>query len=262
MRYRYLGIAAAIIAAAAIFQSARADINYTQGSGTVLFDFICFTTKHCTAHANINSAGTEIMTNSNPAVVDTPASGNLYGAITGPTPAGNAWIGATDLVVTPSSNFTRPANTTAYAAGQLMANSTTAGSVTPLSWTFARVNGGNGYVRRFRMTLSSKSITNTSFRLHLYTVSPTVTNGDGGAFLSTMANEICTLTSQVSTSDPYNWQAGSDVSIGYGTPSQGSECNFVAAGGTTTLYGLVEARAAYTPASGEVITVIPEVHQN
>jgi hypothetical protein len=196
------------------------------------------------------------------AKLDWDTSSQAHADITSAIPQGNAWIGATDIVVTPSTNFTRPANTTAYSAGQLVANSTTAGSVTPLSWTFARVNGGNGYVRRFRMTLSSKSITNTSFRLHLYTVLPTVTNGDGGTFLSTEANEICTMTSQVQSADPYNWQAGSDVSIGYGTPSQGNECNFVAAGGSTTLYGLLEARAAYTPGNAEVISVIPEVHQN
>lgn len=48
---------------------ALADLNYTQGSGTVIFDFVCFTTKHCPAHVNTNSAGTEIMTASNPAQV-------------------------------------------------------------------------------------------------------------------------------------------------------------------------------------------------
>lgn len=168
-----------------------------------------------------------------------------------------------DTIVTPSANFTRPANTTAYAAGNLVANSTTAGSVTPMSWTAARVNAGNFYVRRFRMTLSSKSITNTSFRLHLFTVTPaTITNGDGGAFNVTTANEFCTMDALVSATDPLNWEAGADVSIGYGVPGKGNECNAVAAGGTTTVFGLLEARAAYTPASGETITVIPEIHQN
>jgi hypothetical protein len=43
---------------------AIADITYTQGSGTTIFDFTCFTTKHCSAHVPINSAGTEIGTSS------------------------------------------------------------------------------------------------------------------------------------------------------------------------------------------------------
>ncbi len=48
---------------------ALADIAYTQGSGTIIYDFTCFTTKHCTAHVPINSAGTEIFTAALPAQV-------------------------------------------------------------------------------------------------------------------------------------------------------------------------------------------------
>jgi hypothetical protein len=54
-----------------------ADLSYTQGSGTTIFDFTCFTTKHCGAHVPINSAGTEIGTTSDPVYIDTPGSGNL-----------------------------------------------------------------------------------------------------------------------------------------------------------------------------------------
>src|SRR5215207_5972656 len=43
-------------------------------------------------------------------------------------------------------SFVRPANTTAYAIGDLVANSTTAGSVTPLSVTGARVANGTGSI--------------------------------------------------------------------------------------------------------------------
>jgi hypothetical protein len=46
--------------------AAVADTNYTQGDGVtrnaVLFDFTCFTTKHCTAHVPINSSGAVIHT--------------------------------------------------------------------------------------------------------------------------------------------------------------------------------------------------------
>ena len=61
-------IAGAIVTAAAI-APAIADITYTQGSGTTIFDFTCFTTKHCSAHTPINSAGTEIFTSSAPGQV-------------------------------------------------------------------------------------------------------------------------------------------------------------------------------------------------
>lgn len=87
-----------------------------------------------------------------------------------------------DIIIVPSANFTRPANTAAYAAGQLVGNSTTAGSVVPLSWVVARVNAGNLYVRRATMLSTGKSITNAAFVLYLYTVSPTIASGDGAAF--------------------------------------------------------------------------------
>src|ERR1019366_2451839 len=70
---------------------ANADLLYTAGSGTTLFDFVCFSTKHCPVHVNVNSAGTELGTTSNPFVIDTPASGNLYTAVVGAVP----WLSIT-----------------------------------------------------------------------------------------------------------------------------------------------------------------------
>jgi hypothetical protein len=52
----------AVCLALGLIAPALADLNFTQGSGTVIFDFLCFSTKHCSAHVPINSAGTEIMT--------------------------------------------------------------------------------------------------------------------------------------------------------------------------------------------------------
>ena len=61
----------ALFAALCLYGASRAiaDVNYTQGAGTVIFDFVCFTTKHCTAHVPINSAGTEILTAAAPGQV-------------------------------------------------------------------------------------------------------------------------------------------------------------------------------------------------
>jgi hypothetical protein len=160
-----------------------------------------------------------------------------------------------DSIVNPSANFTRPANTTAYASGQLVANSTTAGSVTDLSWTAARVAAGNFRISRVHMTLSSKSVTNTNFRVHFFNASTGVSNGDGGTFVPSLAaDEVCEMDVTIAL-------AGADVSTGYGAANQGVACD-VALGSGSTLYALIEARAAYTPASGETITVVPEIHQN
>lgn len=68
MRTRFKLLVAGFLAAC-LAAPAFADLTYTQGAGTTIFDFICFTTKHCSSHVNINSAGTEIGTAANPIAV-------------------------------------------------------------------------------------------------------------------------------------------------------------------------------------------------
>lgn len=148
-----------------------------------------------------------------------------------------------------SSNFTRPADTTAYAAGDLVANSTTAGSVTPLTF---RLGYGQALVlKQARLKINSATNTNASFNLHLYSSSPTVTNGDNGAWLSTSSNYLGTLALNGTT------QAFSDNVVAVGTYVNTSVgVPWVVVGDTNyTLYGLLSATAAYTPTSGGIFTV-------
>lgn len=147
----------------------------------------------------------------------------------------------------PTASFTRPADTTAYAVADLVANSTTAGSVTALSFTVARVAGGGGTLRRARLRKSGAVLTNATFRLHLYKVSPTPTNGDNGAWFTDQAAEY------LGAFDVTLDRAFSDGAAGNGVPVNGSEITFSLTAGQV-VYGLTEARAAYTPASAEVFT--------
>lgn len=184
----------------------------------------------------------------NPLSLDT--SGNLR--VVGPAFAGTV---TNDIVIRPSSNFTRPSDTTAYAANDLMANSTTAGSVVPLSWTVTLSNAGNFIVRRAQMLSTGKSITNAGFALYLYTVTPTIANGDNAAFSTTLANLFCVM--PITLTD-----IGTDDASGFGIPNIGSDCNAVTAGGTKIIYGLLKVIQPYTPTSAEVETIILEIHQN
>src|ERR1043166_3581382 len=84
-----------------------------------------------------------------------------------------------------SASFTRPNDTTAYASGDLVATSTTAGSVVPLQIDLGNVAAvGHGITRipRARLTKSGTSPTNANFRIHLYEAAPTPQNGDNGAW--------------------------------------------------------------------------------
>ncbi|AIE87003.1 hypothetical protein [Fimbriimonas ginsengisoli] len=152
-------------------------------------------------------------------------------------------------------SFTRPADTTAYASGDLVANSVTAGSVTPLSFAVARVAQGSGMLRRLKLRKSNTSLTNASFRVHLYLSSPVPSNGDNGAWLTDNG------ASYIGSFDVTMDRVFTDGAVGIGTPTVGTEINFALTSGQV-VYGLIEARAAYTPASAEVFTVILEDLQN
>lgn len=156
-----------------------------------------------------------------------------------------------------STSFTRPADTTAYTSGDLVANNTTAGSVVVLSFAnAARVASGSGMVRRARLRKSGTSVTNSSFRIHLFNAAPaTITNGDNGAFsVSGAADYIGAIDVSVD-------RAFTDGAVGTGIPVVGSEINFKLPSGST-IYGVIEARGAYTPTSAETIAVTLEILQD
>jgi len=142
------------------------------------------------------------------------------------------------MYVQSSSSFTRPNDTTAYGSGDLVANSTTAGSVSPLTFTFP----GNAAISRVKLKKSGATPTNANFTLHLYQNSPTVTNGDNGSFASTESGWLASIALDATTS------LGSDAN----STSNSFSVPVVASG---TVYGLLRAAAAYTPAAQEVFTV-------
>jgi len=97
-------VSAAIILAFPI-SYAMSDYTVTQGVGTTIFAFTCFTTKVCPASVQVNSAGTEILTSTNPGVVNITSA---VGVSQGSTSSGQTMspIGLRTL-------STRPTDTTA-----------------------------------------------------------------------------------------------------------------------------------------------------
>jgi len=154
-----------------------------------------------------------------------------------------------------SASFIRPADTTAYAIGELVANSTTAGLVVPMMFNLPRIAGGSGMIRRVRITTSSTSVTAAQFRLHLYNEVPVPANGDNAAWSTSRAFEY------IDAMDVTVDRAFTDGARGTGIAIVGSEINFAVPVGLV-VYGLLEARAAYTPTSEERFTVTLEVMPN
>jgi hypothetical protein len=162
----------------------------------------------------------------------------------------------------PSASFTRPNDTTAYASGDLVANNTAAGSVAAMAFQVARSREGSFAIIGARIRKSGVAVANASFRLHLYrsasnsSTGPTVANGDNAAWSSNGAAEY--LGSIDITVD----KAFTDGAAGDGVPVASSVATEQAVkldGRDTRLFGLLEARAAYTPAANEVFTVTLEI---
>lgn len=156
---------------------------------------------------------------------------------------------------TPVYSFTRPTDTTAYASGDLIANSTTVGSVVPMSWHVSVDDGGSGVIKRARIYKSSTGLTGATFRLWIFTAAPTVaTNGDNGAI--TIATGAASLLARV------DMDASGTTAMTDGVAQQSADLYLtfrLAQGGTHLLYGLLEARGAYAPGNGETISTVLEV---
>ena len=107
-------------------------------------------------------------------------------------------------------------------------------------------------IRRARLHKSGTSLTAASFRIHFYRTSPTVSNGDNGAWLS---NNVANYVGAIDiTCD----KAFTDGASGNGVPNVGAELNFT----SDTYYAVIEARGAYTPVTAVVFTVELEVLRN
>lgn len=81
-----------------------------------------------------------------------------------------------------SSSFTRPANTTSYGGGVLIANDTVAANVVPM--TFAIPTQGF-LLTNSKLIISASSNTTPQIILYLFQFSPAVVHGDGGSFQTT-----------------------------------------------------------------------------
>lgn len=150
------------------------------------------------------------------------------------------------LLVAPADiQITRPADTTAYSIGDLIANNVTAGSVVPMSFTGATKTGagGSGLITGW-IGRKSGSVAAT-IRYHFLKTAHAVTNGDNGALLFTaldLDNYLGAMDVVFTARDLFG-SGGSSVAKSYDTPIP-----YVLASGDT-IYVFMQALDAWTPAS-------------
>ena len=150
--------------------------------------------------------------------------------------------------------LTRPTEAPAvqYAANDAMTNSLTASTAI----TFAnalRAAGQTGFVIGGRMRKSTTSVTNAQFRLHLFTAAPAAIANDNAAHAEAWANRL----PYVGYMDLVSFRAGSDCAESPGILSR-TVLGYKPAAGTS-LFGVMQALAAYTPVSAEAFAISLDV---
>ena len=151
-----------------------------------------------------------------------------------------------------SASFTRPADTTAYAALDVVSNSTTAPEV--LTFTnVGRIAGASGLIVAARHTKNNTTI--SGFRLHLWKTAVTAIN-DNAPFTLLYANR----TNEVGYID-FNHVTG-----GTGSDASTAQTTFTGlpyvCGASSSLFGILVATVGYTPASAEQHLIELSIAQN
>lgn len=154
------------------------------------------------------------------------------------------------MLFTITQSFTRPANTTAYQAADLVANDVDAADVLPLTWGVNHFGKGGFMIRAAQLYKSSTTVTAASFKVHLFTATPgTPTNGDNGALaVASAANYLDAIAIDLSS--------GAFVgTVGASKRSAATAIGVWLPQGSNKLFGLIEALGNYAPASGETFRV-------
>ncbi len=144
-----------------------------------------------------------------------------------------------------ASEIVRQANTTAYSLGDII---TTASPSLMLFANMARLPGGTGAIPHAKLFASGMAATVGNFDLHLYSGSfvPDADNAPFGPNWDGVKQEVAKIS--------FDESGGTHVYHAM-YDEQNLSVVFKCATTTTALWGAIEARNAYTPASGGTLTV-------
>lgn len=144
--------------------------------------------------------------------------------------------------------ITRPANVTAYAAGDVVGADA---STVPITLAdVARKLGGSGEIVHVSLETNNVTVTNGTFAVHFFTASFTVA-ADNAAFAdihAQRANWVGSVSLPILVADSASaggaWSKVDNVRI-----------PFVCAGASDDLFAVIVVTGAYTPASGQVFSL-------
>jgi hypothetical protein len=157
-----------------------------------------------------------------------------------------------------SSSFTRPANTTAYAALDAVSdNNVLAASVTPLTFSVSDINDAPVALYRIlcRTTDTGPGTAGGGFKLYLFNVRPTSVVVDNATWLPT------SMTGYIGAFTAGSFELFSDGSVGVFAPEKGTMLQTKPGTGTKLVYGLLQTINGFTPLSASVWTFTTEGQQ-
>ena len=165
---------------------------------------------------------------------------------------GALWVSPLGFPKTIKVDVTRPADTTAYAAGDAISNSTTAPTTGGFTLTgAARKSGGSGIITDICVMTSADPSTRLSGEVFIFDAA--VTNINDNAAFAVSDTEIKTCVGVV----PFSFFDAGNNGLSHMT---GLNILFTCSG-SADLRFLLRARNAYTPANAEVITVVVKILQ-
>jgi hypothetical protein len=156
------------------------------------------------------------------------------------------------------STLTRPNDANAYAQNDLIASSTTAGSIVVPSLALPNSFFAWCMIRRLRLyTTKASGMSTFQALIEMWAdIAPTFTNGDNGAYAvaTGAANYIGAMTMAVMT------QVG-DGGYAEGIPNKGSEIGFAGSYPKNIYWSMKEADATgFTPAALQPFTLVAELY--
>jgi hypothetical protein len=158
-------------------------------------------------------------------------------------------VGGRTIII--SASITRPADTTAYASGDAVADSTSSPSVLTFSRA-ARINQGSCVIIGAVLVDSANQTTKGDFDLFIFDTTYTA-NNDNASFAPTDAEmETCLGTIRFSSGNFIVGNAASGASGNALCPGTMTDnIGFKCGSGSTSLFGRLVARSAYTPVYAE-----------
>ena len=150
-------------------------------------------------------------------------------------------------IIATAAAMTRPANTTAYSAGDAVSNNATAASVTPIGFAAADVNNAPMLLTHVELlsTDTGPAAAGASFEVWLFNADPTANAGVGGGDNAAFSQKQAGFIGRMQGA----FIAASDGSMAICTPIEGSLIPTAPSSGGTTIYALLKTLTAFTPSA-------------